>query len=168
MRSHVLCAPALLVLFTQKTGALRTPRPSQHRCFLFTPQTFLQARTQRRKYFHWAKLHPTELHCILLSYAAPSWARCTLMSYTAPYWATLYFLGMLHSLHPELSCILSYIAPFWATLHPIWAKLCPKSYAALFELSCAHLSYAASYWAMPHPNWATRHPKKYYVPCPRD
>jgi hypothetical protein len=23
-----------------------------------------------RMFFHWAKLHPSELHCILLSYAA--------------------------------------------------------------------------------------------------
>jgi hypothetical protein len=42
--------------------------------------------------FHWAKLHPTELHCILLSYATPSWTtlnpnklNCTLLSYATPY-----------------------------------------------------------------------------------
>ena len=26
---------------------------------------------QGRIFFHWAKLHPTELHCILLNYVAP-------------------------------------------------------------------------------------------------
>ena len=39
-------------------------------------------------FFHWAKLHPTELHCILLSYAAPLHSlelRCILLSYAAPY-----------------------------------------------------------------------------------
>jgi hypothetical protein len=42
--------------------------------------------------FRWAKLHPYELHCTLLSYDAPSWAtrhpnelRCTLLIYAAPY-----------------------------------------------------------------------------------
>jgi hypothetical protein len=29
---------------------------------------------QGRISFHWAKLHPNELHCTLLSYYAPSWA----------------------------------------------------------------------------------------------
>ncbi len=36
-------------------------------------------------FFHWAKLHPTELRCNLLSYAAPPELRCTLLSYAAPY-----------------------------------------------------------------------------------
>ncbi len=40
---------------------------------------------QGRIFFHWAKLHPTELHCILLNYVAP---------FSAP----------LHP--PELRCIL--------------------------------------------------------------
>jgi hypothetical protein len=86
-----------------------------------------------RIFFHWAKLHPTELHCILLSYAAPFWAplhppelRCILFSYPAPYWAKLHLT--------ELHCILlSYAAPFWAPLHPP-------------ELRCTH--------------WATLHPTK--------
>ncbi len=47
---------------------------------------------QGRIFFHWAKLHPTELHCILLNYVAPFSAplhppelRCTLWIYAAPY-----------------------------------------------------------------------------------
>ncbi len=43
-------------------------------------------------FFQWAKLHPTELRCTLLSYAAPYWATlhptklcCTLLSYAALY-----------------------------------------------------------------------------------
>ncbi len=47
---------------------------------------------QGRIFFHWAKLHPTELHCILLNYVAPFSAplhppelRCTLWIYEAPY-----------------------------------------------------------------------------------
>ncbi len=61
----------------------------------------------------------------------------------------------------ELGCIIfSYIASFWVTLHPIWAKLRPKSCAALSELSWALLSYAAPFWATPHPTeyWAMPHP----------
>ncbi len=71
----------------------------------------LQARSRVvRGAFHWAKLHPNELYCILLSYAALSWA----------------------TLHPiELRyTLLSYAAFNWATLHHIWAMLNPKSYGA--------------------------------------
>ena len=88
VRARALRAPVFL-------GSLL--RPSQLRCFLFTPQNLSSGPNsghQGRLSFHWSKLHPTELlvHCILLSYAAPSWAplhpnelRCTLMSYTVPY-----------------------------------------------------------------------------------
>ncbi len=116
--------------------------------------------------FHWAKLHVTELHCIILSYAAPSWAPvypnelyCTLLrgaasliyaapylSFAAPYLNYAALSGTLWAkLHP-----LSYTAPFWATLHPTWATLRPKSYAAPSELSCNLLSYAEPIWAMLH------------------
>ncbi len=70
--------------------------------------------------FHWAKLHPYELHC-------------TLLSYDAPYWATMH--------PPELSgTLVSYAEPSWATLHP--TKLCciQLIYAAPSELSCTLLS----------------------------
>ena len=103
---------------------------------------------QWRIFFHWAKLHPTELHCILLSYAAP-----------------------LHSL--ELHCTLLSCAEFnWATPHPMWAKLHPLSQAASFwarlhpselrctlsELGCAPRatvnlqSYATAFWGTLHPS----------------
>ncbi len=86
--------------------------------------------------FHWAKLYPAELHCIFLSYALPSWAplnpnelHCTLLRYAVP-------------LRSEFN---------WVTLHPIWAKLRPTSYAAIFELSWALLSYTAPLWATLNP-----------------
>jgi hypothetical protein len=70
--------------------------------------------------FHWAKLHPTELHCTYWATMHPPELPGTLMSYAAPYWATL---------HPtKLCCIqlsnaayyLSYAAPYLSyTLHPL-------------------------------------------------
>jgi hypothetical protein len=50
------------------------PSLSQLRCFYLSPKAFHQFQLDRQGYisFHWAKLHPAELHCILLSYAAPS------------------------------------------------------------------------------------------------
>ncbi len=105
---------------------------------------------QGRIFFHWAKLHPTELHWTLLSYAATSWATlCPILSYPAPCWAMM---------HPtELCCIqLSYVElrfTLWAKLHPTellctllsyaatsWAMLC-----SIFDLRCALLSYDAPY-----------------------
>jgi len=83
-----------------------SPCPSQLRCFLFIPQKIQKnelfpetkcfpsgpnSDQKGRISFHWAKLDPTELHCILLSYAAPSWAEmhpnelhCTLLRYAVP------------------------------------------------------------------------------------
>jgi hypothetical protein len=146
-------------------GALRAPppRPSQLRCFLLPknknnrfPETKCfpsgpNSGCQGRISFHWAKLHPTELHCTLLSYAATSWVTlCPILSYPAPCWAKK---------HPtELCCIqLSYLAlrfTLWATLHPT-------------ELHCTLLSYAATSWATlcpilsyAAPCWATMHPTK--------
>ncbi len=100
------------------------------KCFPSGPNSGRQGRIS----FHWAKLHPTELHCTLLSYDAPSWATG----------------------HPtELRCtLLSYAAFNWATQHPIWATLHPKIYGAPSELSCTFLSYAAPVWTMVHPIWA--------------
>jgi hypothetical protein len=56
--------------------------------------------------FHWSKLHPTDLHCTLLSYAATSRATlCPILSYAAPCWATMQ--------PTKLCCIqLSYVAPY--------------------------------------------------------
>jgi hypothetical protein len=91
MRAHVLLGSK-----TCPTGRLAPPRPSQLCCFLFTPPK-LSLRLELGPpgaftvSFHWAKLHPTELHCIFLSYAAPSWAplhpnelQCTLLRYAVP------------------------------------------------------------------------------------
>jgi hypothetical protein len=108
----VRCAhPSFWAHYHAKRGAARPPpppSPSQLRCFLFTPQNFpLGPNSGRQGHisFHWAKLHPTELHCISLSYAAPSWrapqlatVRCTLLSYAVP---------------------LIYAAFNWVRLHPI-------------------------------------------------
>ncbi len=60
---------------------------------------------------YWATLQPTELRCILLSFASPYWAtlhptelRFSLLSYVAPYWAAV---------HPsELHCTLLRVCYF--------------------------------------------------------
>ncbi len=78
------------------------------KCFPSGPNSGHQGRIS----LHRDKLHPTELHCTLLCYAAPSWAtrhptelHCILLSYAAPSWATR---------HPtELRCtLLSYASPY--------------------------------------------------------
>ena len=64
-----------------------------------------------------------------LSYTVPSEISCILLSYAAPFWATLHPIWA--KLRPksyaapsELSCaLLSYAAPFWATLHPTELRL---------------------------------------------
>ncbi len=84
-------------------------RPSLHRSFAAPPKIkklFPKTKClpsgpnsgrQGHIFFHWAKLHPTELRCTLLSFAAPSWAtlhpielRGTLLSYAAFKWAILH------------------------------------------------------------------------------
>jgi hypothetical protein len=120
-------------------GAARPPAYRSFAAFIYPPKFSLRSELGRqgRISFPWAKLHPTEQHCILMSYAAPSWAplhptelHCTLLRYAVP---------------------LRYAAFDWVTLHPIWAKLRPKSYAAISELSWALLSYTAPLWATLHP-----------------
>jgi hypothetical protein len=64
------CAHAPVFL---ANGALHAPLA--HRsfaAFYLPPKTFPNSGRQGRISFHWPKLHPTALHCILLSYAAPS------------------------------------------------------------------------------------------------
>ncbi len=138
-----------------------------------------RAKYRTRACKHQADALPTELHPILLSYAAPYWAmphlnelRCTPLSYAPPYlsyaascWATPHPDWVpLH--HTELRRI------FRAMLHPSWASLHPTEiyctltemlhpdwgYATPFELRRTLLSYAAPFRAMPHHNWATPHP----------
>jgi len=67
---------------------------------------------------HWAMMQPTEESCTILSYL-----RCTPLSKAARYWATL---------HPtEQSCtMLSYAAPYWATLHTTESLCIPLSCAS--------------------------------------
>ena len=140
VRARALRAPVIWSHCHARRGAARPPpHLSQLRCFYLSPKAFHQFQLDRqgRISFHWAKLHPAELHCTLLSYAAPSWAplhpnelHCTLLRYPVP---------------------LRYAAFNWVTHHPIWAKLRPKSYAAISELSLALLSYTAPLWAMLHP-----------------
>ncbi len=171
----VRCAHPSFWAHKHAKRALR-PRPSQLRC---STQNKKKETTSRNKIlpfrpklgppgrisFPWAKPHPTELHCTLLSYNALSWAmrhpnelRCTLLIYTAPYWATL---------HPtKLCCIqLSYAAPY-------------LTYAAHYLSYTLHpLSFAAPFWATLHPSElcctrsslrcalrASLHPKSYAAP----
>jgi hypothetical protein len=92
------------------------------------------------------KLYPTEPHCILLSYAAPS---------LAPLHPNELLLTILRCTVPsKLCCIpLSYAAPY-------------LSYDAPSQLSCILLRYVAPFWATLHPIWATRYFKKYNLPRP--
>jgi hypothetical protein len=78
---------------------------------------------QGRISFHWAQLHPTELHGTLLSYAATSWAAlCSILLSCV-----------------ELRCtLLSYAAFNWAMLHPFWAMMHPKSYGSPSKLNELH------------------------------
>jgi hypothetical protein len=119
----VRCAHPSFWLIATPNGALRAPPPA-NRSFAAPPKIkkltisrnkmlpfWSELGRQGRIFFHWAMLHPTELHCILLSYAAPFWV----------------------PLHPsELRCNL------WATLHP--NKLCCIHLSYLrrtqSELSC--------------------------------
>ena len=75
VRARVLRTPVILSHATPN-GALRAPPPPPIAAslLLFIPQSFPLIRTVRQGSisFHWAKLYPTELHCILLSKAAPS------------------------------------------------------------------------------------------------
>jgi len=102
--------------------------------------------------FYWATLHPTKLHCTLLSYASP-WRATppkhrTLLSFAAPCWA-----------------IAPAPWPYWALVHPselrwiFWAML------QLSEPPCTLQSYAVPYWATLYTTelhsglWVTLHPK---------
>ena len=85
VRARALRAPVILISLSRPTGRCAPPPPKN----LLFPETKcfpsgLNSSRQGRIFFHWATLHPTELHCILLSYAAPFEIRCTLLSYAAP------------------------------------------------------------------------------------
>jgi hypothetical protein len=73
VRARTLRAPVFLGSLPCQTGRCAPPA---HRIFAASylpPKTFCPSSgSQGLLSFHWAKLHPTELHCILLSYAAPS------------------------------------------------------------------------------------------------
>ncbi len=87
----VRCAhPPFWPLKHSQRGAARPPPIAAPLLLIYHPKLSLRPELGRqgRLSFHWAKLHPTELHCILLSYAAPSWAplhsnelQCTLLWY---------------------------------------------------------------------------------------
>jgi len=74
VRARALRAPVILISLSRPTGRCAPPRLSQLRCFYLSLKAFPQARTRPPGgiSFYWAKLHPAELHCILMNYAAPS------------------------------------------------------------------------------------------------
>ena len=75
VRARALRAPVFLGSYTLSLGAARPPLPIAALLLLiYPPKLSLRPELGRqgRLSFHWAKLHPTELYCILLSYAAPS------------------------------------------------------------------------------------------------
>ncbi len=202
MRVRALRPPVFLGSLTRKTVRCAPPRPSQLRCSLKNKKNSPETKCfpsgpnsgrQGRIPFHWAKLHPSELHCTFQIYGAPSWAplhpneqHCTLLSYAAPSKAILHSSELRSTLwaklHPsELSCtLLSYATPYPSELRFTqselrwslclsWALL---SYATAFwatlqpsELRCILLSYAVHYWATPHPKWASWHPKNIMSPA---
>ncbi len=79
--ARALRAPVFLGSLKRQTGAARPPHRScyaappkiknklfpETQCFPAGPNSGRQGRIS----FHWAKLHPNELQCTLLSYAAP-------------------------------------------------------------------------------------------------
>ncbi len=67
VRARALRAPFFFGSLTCKTGALRAPRPSQLRCFLFTPQNFPSGPNSGRQ------------GCVYLSFGLS----CSLLSYIA-------------------------------------------------------------------------------------
>ena len=83
VHARALRAPVFLGALPRQTGRCAPPRPSQlhihqpkninlifpeTKCFPSGPNLGRQGRIS----FHWAKLHPNELHCTLLSYDASS------------------------------------------------------------------------------------------------
>ncbi len=109
-------------------------------------------------------LHPTELHCILLSFNTSFlWATLQRLSYTAPselappYTSLLNYAGP-----PEQCCTLTkprgtlgkYAEHYWATLYLLSCTL--HYWATVYQLhplwaSSTILSYATPYWAPQHP-----------------
>jgi hypothetical protein len=101
MCARALRAPVFLSSLPHPTGRCAPLPPSQLRCSPQNKKLFPKTKClpsgpnsgrQGHIFFHWAKLHPTELRCTLLSFAAPRWAtlhprelRCTLLSFAAPY-----------------------------------------------------------------------------------
>jgi hypothetical protein len=91
VRDRALTPRTLLFGFIDMpNGALRAlPCPSQLRCFPKNKKLTIsgtkcfpsgpKSGRQGRIFFHWAKLHPPELHCTLQSYSA------SYLSYAAPY-----------------------------------------------------------------------------------
>ena len=69
----VRCAhPSFWTLCHGKRGAARPPPIAASLLLIYTPKLSLRPELGQsgvRISFHWAKLHPPELHCILLSYA---------------------------------------------------------------------------------------------------
>ncbi len=93
----------------------------------------------------WTMLHPTELHCILLSCDAHCWAlshptelHYTLLSYAAPWWATsppppcawMIILSFATTFYSTLFCT------FWSMQHPTELCYILLSYATSCELRC--------------------------------
>ena len=117
MRARALRAPVFLGSVPRQKGRCAPPvhrsfaasysSPQKNhlipetKCFPSGPNSGRHGRIS----FHRSKLHPTELHCTLLSYAATSWAMlCPILSYAALCCATM---------HPTKICYiqLSYVAP---------------------------------------------------------
>jgi hypothetical protein len=74
VRARALRAPVILISLPSQTGRCAPPAYRSFAAFIYPPKLSLRSELGRHGCisFHWAKLHPTELNCVLLSYAAPS------------------------------------------------------------------------------------------------
>ncbi len=119
---RALCAPAHRS-FAAPPKIYKNKLFPETNCFPSGPNSGRHGRIS----FHWAKLHPTELHCALLSYDAPSWVtrhpndlHCALLSYAAPYWAMLHLTKLCSIQLSYATPYLSYAAPYLSyMLHPL-------------------------------------------------
>ncbi len=104
-RPPLLCAPPPPI-----AASLHPPKVKKNiletKCFPSGPYSGRQGHIS----FHWTKLHPSELHCTFLIYAATSWAplhpyelHCTLLSYAA---TKLCCIQLSYAAPSELSCTL--------------------------------------------------------------
>ncbi len=86
VRARALRAPVFFGLINMPKRALRAPPPAfaASLILIYPPKLFLRPELRPpwvRISIHWAKLHPSELHCIYWVTLHPNELHCTLLSY---------------------------------------------------------------------------------------